>query len=222
MPEHESAPAAPVGGVAGGYPPMAPLRGAVPGWPEDRPLTPVCTPEAARAALRSEAETSVLHPAGLRWGLVRRVGEGVQLAAWLWLLAELVRTVLADDDTEPATAPLVALLAASLVTHVVQWAWQRVDPARDSLPPTRRERAALTRSALRGDLETPPAAAWPAGAEAFSVLSTVAMTDGIDTSWLLDRTRMPGEVGEQWLGALARLRWISGGEAVAGGRMRRP
>lgn len=222
MPEHASQPAAPAGGVAGGYPPMRPLVGAVPGWPEGRTLTSASTPEAARAVLRAEAETSVLHPTGLRWRVVRRMGQVVQLAAWVWLLVVLVGTVLVGDGTGLAMAPVMALLAASLLTGLVPWARLRADPTPQSLPSSRRERLRLSLAAVRGELVVTPGASWPPGSEAFALLSTASATDGIDGAWLLDRTALPAQVGARWLDALTGSGWLDGGRTLLGGRVRRP
>lgn len=222
MPEHESGAAAAARGVAGGYPPMTPLRDAVPGWPEEQPLTSVSTPEAARAVLRAEAETSVLHPTGLRWRVVRRTGQAVRLVGWLWLVVTLVRAVLGGDDPALPVGPVAVMLVASLATGAVPWSRLRADPSPGSLPSTRAGRVRLTLAALRGELAVTPAASWPPGSEAFALLSTVAATDGIDRPWLLDRARLPQRTGEQWLAALARSGWLRGGEPMLGGRLRQP
>src|SRR5918995_7305098 len=54
-------------------PPMPLLPGAAPGVQPFVPLTSISTPEAARAALTAEANTSVLDPAGMRRLWVREM-----------------------------------------------------------------------------------------------------------------------------------------------------
>ena len=87
MPEHERR--LPVPG--GGYPPMTPLRGAVLGWPYDDALSSISTPDAARAALRAEAETSVADPVGLRRLWVRDVYGLLVLVVAVWFVVSFVR-----------------------------------------------------------------------------------------------------------------------------------
>ena len=53
--------------------PMPPLPGAAPGVRPFVPLTPISTPEAARAAMTAEANTSVVDPAGMRRQWVREL-----------------------------------------------------------------------------------------------------------------------------------------------------
>ena len=52
---------------------MPPLPGAAPGVQPFVPLTPISTPEAARAALTAEANTSVVDPVGMRRLWVREL-----------------------------------------------------------------------------------------------------------------------------------------------------
>ena len=209
-------------GGGGGYPPMATLEGAVPGWPEGRPLTAAVTPEAARAVLQAESATSVLHPAGLLWGLVRRVGLVVFLMVWLGFAVTMVSGLVSGDRERMPAALMLLGFIALLVGRALPWGWQRVAPAAGSLPSTRRERLNLNLAAIRGEVTTAPAATWPAGSEAFALLSATAKSDGIDAPWLFDRAGLPEGVGSQWLAYLDLCGFLTGGGAPLGRWLREP
>lgn len=210
-----------VGGVAGGYPPMTPLRGAVPSWQEEW-LTQASSPEQARAVLLAEAHTSVLHPVGLRWNLVRRLARAVQVVAWLCLAALLVRSLVLHVDVGPPLAPVVLAFVVSLTAGLLPWSVLRAVPGPAALPRTRSGRRRLTLDAVRGRVEGTAPAPWPRGSEAYAVLSTIGATDGIDVPWLLDRAGLPPAIGAQWVASLAHLRWLSGGEDFVHGWLRQP
>lgn len=205
-----------------GYPPMSTLQGAVPGWPEGRTLSSATTPEAARAVLQAERETSVLHASGLRWLVARRVGLAVFLLVWLFLTVTFVGGLIGGDEARLAEGPVVVGFVALVVTRLMPWAWLRVDPSTQSLPPTRKERLRLDLTALRGALTTAPAVTWPAGSEAYALLATAAMADEIDPPWLLDRAGLPAGVGAQWLEFMGRWGWLAGGDASFGRWLQQP
>lgn len=222
MPEHESAPAVPRGGLAGGYPPMAPLRGAVPGWPSDTSLTTAATAEDARRVLQAEAATSVLHASGLRWGVVRGVALGVVLVVWLWAAVTTVGRLIGGDVARLPGGLVLVGFVALVVTRLVPWGWLRVDPSRESLPSTRRERLQLRAAAFRGAMTTAPAAAWPPGSEPYALLASAAKANEIDPAWLLGRAGLPAGVGAQWLDVMGRCGWLTGGDASFGRWLRQP
>ena len=57
----------------------------------------------------------------------------------------------------------------------------------------------------------PPPAAWPAGSEAYAVLSGVASVESVAPSWLYERIGLSPTVGAQWVAMLTRQGWTSGG-----------
>ena len=206
MPEFEAVP----------FPPMPVLRGAVPGWPPDDPLTSVNTPDGARMALRAQSETSVLDPVGLRrlwWRevhflsamvlLVLMLLAGVQflgsghLPGW-WLLIAIVALPINSGGTLLAITTTRALPPAGVVPRLgpARWRWYRQ---------------------LRQEpVVVPPPAAWPAGSEAYAVLSGVASVESVAPSWLHERLGLSPPVGAQWVDVLTRQGWTSGGGRLLG------
>ena len=221
MPEHESTGQTPVGGAARRHPPMAPLE-EVWGWPLGRRLTSVSTREGARAALGAEEATSVLHPAGLRWAAARGACMVGYLLAGLWFITGLTGSTLGGRSLDGQVGPFLLFGLVAVLNPLIPWAGLRAEPLRRYLPATRVARLRLTAAAFRGDVPVAPAARWPAGSEAFALLATTAMTEGIDGAWLLDRAALPDEVGREWLRVMSRLGWLSGGEAYLRGWLRQP
>ena len=63
----------------------------------------------------------------------------------------------------------------------------------------------------------PPPAAWPAGSEAFAVLSGAASVESVAPSWLSERVGLsPTVVGGQWVDVLTRQGWLTGGGRLLG------
>lgn len=216
MPPHEPAPLAPVGGVPGGYPSMTPLRGAVLGWPWDEALTPIATPDAARAALRAEATTSVADPVGLRrlwvgdlYGLLVTVLALVALGAFIRFAA---RGFLPPFPVWPMLllAPLSAAMPWLLAVLT------RAEPARGELPRWPLARVRWHLDIRRAPATVPPPARWPPGSEAYAVLSAAAAATSVAPSWLRERVGLLSVVGGQWVHALTRQGWLTGGGNLFG------
>ena len=212
MPEHE--PRLPVPG--GGYPPMTPLRGAVLGWPYDDALSSIGTPDAARAALRAEAETSVADPVGLRRLWVRDLYGLLVLVVAVWALVSFVR---AAAHGFPPPLPVLAFAAVAVLSSAMPWLLAvvtRAEPGPRVLPrsPVARVRWHLARQ--REPVVVPSPAAWPPGAEAFAVLAGAAGATSVAPTWLRERVGLLEVVGGQWIDALTRQGWLTGGGHLLG------
>jgi hypothetical protein len=72
------------------------------------------------------------------------------------------------------------------------------------------------RQLRREPVVVPPPAAWPAGSEAYAVLSGVASVESVAPSWLHERLGLSPTVGAQWVDVLTRQGWTSGGGRLLG------
>ena len=203
MPEHEAVP----------YPPMTTLRGAVPGYP----LTWVDTPDAARATLRAEAETSVLDPVGLRRWWWWDLHFLLLLVVFLLTIGVIVEHVRGDQQLPfwwLVLMPLVVVVNAS-DTYVTSFVTRSVPPdgVVPRLGPTRWR---WYRRLHREPVELAPPAAWPAGSEAYAVLASAASVESVAPAWLTERVGLPPAAGAQWLAELRRRGWLVGGGRVLG------
>jgi hypothetical protein len=216
MPPHEPAPLAPAGGVPGGYPPMTPLRGAVLGWPYDEALTPISTPDAARAALRAEAETSVVDPVGLRRLWVRDLYGVLVLAIAAWFLVALVRGAMRGFAPALHLWPYLFLVPLSAAMPWLLAVLTRAEPARGELPRWPLARVRWHLDIRRAPATVPPPAGWPPGSEAFAVLAGAAAATSVAPTWLRQRVGLLEVVGGQWVQALTRQGWLTGGGNLFG------
>lgn len=206
MPEFEAAP----------HPPMPVLRGAVPGWPPDEPLTSVNTPDAARLALNAAAATSVLDVAGMRRLWVRDV-HVLLLLALVGLMGFATVQFVRDDRLPEWWLALVSLavlvnLGGTYLTVTVC----RAAPPAGVVPSPGPARWRWYRRLRQEPVVVPPTAAWPAGAEAYAVLSGAASVESVAASWLSERVGLSPTVGLAWVAVLRRQGWLIGGGRVLG------
>ncbi len=108
---------------------MTPLRGAVQGWPYDDALSSISTPDAARAALRADTETSVADPAGLRRLWVRDLYGLLVLVVAIWALVSFVRAAAQaaylERDWLLECARLAPMTGGPVVDRLVADGWLR-------------------------------------------------------------------------------------------------
>ena len=203
-------------GSGWGYPPMATLEGAVPGWPDGRTLSSAATPEEAGAVLQAEAQTSVLDPRGLRrlwWREGVFVVAMVLLAAWVLGAVEFFRSGELPGWWLVIT-PLALLLNVGgdyLTTRST-----RAIPAAGVVPRPGPARWRWRRALGRVPSVAPPAADWPAGSEAYAVLSGAASVESVAPTWLGERVGLPPVVSALWIPALKQEGWLTGGGHVLG------
>jgi len=210
MPETQSGPVA-----HGGYPPTAPLRGAVPGWLPRDWLASVSTPDAARAALRAEAETSVLDPVGMRRLWVRELY--LALALGILVLAVVASVQFVRNDELPWWwFPLLLLIWPMQVSQIWLRSLCRAIPGRADLPRPGMARLRWYRQLRREHVVVRPPAAWPAGSEAYAVLAGAASVESVAPTWLFERIGMSPDVGSQWVTVLTYPGWLTGGGRTLG------
>ena len=192
-------------------PPMPPLPGAATGVQPFVPLTPISTPEAARAALTAEANTSVVDPAGMRWLWVRALD--------LLVVAALVvaAVVAAVQFTTSGRLPgwwLILMLLALLVNGSIGYlpeALSRSLPAPELIPPFGPARWRWYRQLRHQPAAVPAPAHWPPGAEAYALLSAAATVQSVAPSWLCERVGLRADVGAAWVASLRWQGWLAGG-----------
>lgn len=59
-----------------------------------------------------------------------------------------------------------------------------------------------------------PAADWPAGSEAYALLSGAASVESVAPTWLGERVGLPPAIGASWIDLLKREGWLTGGGHV--------
>ncbi|HYN66873.1 MAG TPA: hypothetical protein VES93_08280 [Ornithinibacter sp.] len=211
MPPHEPALPGP-----GGYPPMTPLRGAVLGWPYDDALTSITSPGAARAALRAEAETSVADAVGLRR---RWLGDLYGLLVMVLALVALVAFIRFAARGFLPPFPVWPMLLLAPLSAAMPWllaVLTRAEPARGEVPGWPLARVRWHLDIRHAPATVPPPARWPSGSEAYAVLSAAAGAASVAPTWLRQRVGLLEVVGAQWVQALTRQGWLSGGGHLFG------
>ena len=192
-------------------PPMPLLPGAAPGVQPFVPLTSISTPEAARAALTAEANTSVMDPVGMRRLWVRELDLLVVAAL---VLAGVVAGVQVITNRHTPGWWFILMLLAMLVNLSIGYlpeALSRSLPARELIPPSRPARLRWYRQLRHQSSVVPAPAQWPPGAEAYALLSAAATVQSIAPSWLCERVALPPDVGAQWVAELRWQGWLAGG-----------
>jgi hypothetical protein len=198
-------------------PPMPPLPGAAPGVEPFVPLTQISTPDAARAALAAEADTSVVDPVGMRRLWVREVNFFVTVVLFVLMVALAVKYV--ADDLElrgPWLALMPLLVLANTSTTLLPAALCRALPAPDAIPKTAPARRRWYRQLREEPVVAAPPAAWPGGAEAYALLSGAASVYSVAPTWLCEQVGLPPDVGAAWVASLRWQGWLAGGGRLLG------
>lgn len=200
----------------GTYPPLTTLRHATTGPAMDDPLSSVRTADAARAALRAEAETSVLDPVGLRrlWWEEAHLGLFVVAAALMLLVS--VQYWSTGETPGWWLFLLVSLPFLNLGTTYLTIAVTRAVPAPGLVPRWGPARWRWYRRLRREPAVVPPPAPWPPGSEAYAVLAGAASVQSVAPAWLAQRVGLPPELGEQWVAFLRRCGCLAGGGRALG------
>lgn len=119
---------------------MPTMAWSTPGWPANGALTPVTSPDAARLALRAEAETSVLDPVGMRRLWVRELAVVVASGIAVLMVVASVQFFRNDETprwwvplvvSEPAVWPpgseaFAVLSGAASVDSAPEWLCERI------------------------------------------------------------------------------------------------
>ena len=191
---------------------MPPLPGAAPGVQPFVPLTPISTPDAARAALRAEADTSVVDPLGMRRLWTREVNALVTVALLVLVAAMTVKAIVDDLELPGMWVTLMLILAlVNTSTTLLPAALCRALPAPAAIPRTAPARWRWYRQLRREPVVAAPPAAWPGGAEAYALLSGAASVYSVAPSWLCERVGLPADVGAAWVASLRWQGWLAGG-----------
>jgi hypothetical protein len=98
-----------------------------------------------------------------------------------------------------------------LSTGLLPAALSRSLPAPELIPPFGPARLRWYRQLRNQPAVVPAPAQWPAGAEAYALLSAAATVDSVAPSWLCERVALPPDVGAQWVGSLRWQGWLTGG-----------
>jgi hypothetical protein len=192
--------------------PMAPLPGAARGvWPFV-PLTPVTTPEAARAALAAEADTSIIDPVGMRRLWVRELNFLTAVILFVLMVALVVKFIADDRELTGIWLILMPLIIVANTTNaVLPAALCRALPAPGTIPRTAPARWRWYRRLRQATAVAAPPAGWPAGAEAYALLSGAASVYSVTPGWLCERVGLPADVGTAWVASLRCRGWLAGG-----------
>lgn len=196
---------------------MTTLDGAVPGWTPRGRLTALSTPDAARAALRAEAETSVLDPVGMRRLWLRELY--LVLAVCVAVLMVVASVQYLRDGASPRWwFPLVVLVVLPLrLTQAWALSLCRAIPGPGVVPRLGPARLRWYARLGRAPAPAPTApAAWPPGSEAYAVLSGAGSVEAVTATWLFERIGLHPAVGRQWVAVLLRQGWLTGGGRVLG------
>src|ERR671910_3698301 len=192
-------------------PPMPLLPGAAPGVQPFVPLTSISTPEAARAALTAEANTSVMDPVGMRRLWVRELDLLVVAAL---VVGGVVAGVQFNTNGHTPGWWLI-LFPLAILVHLsagyLPSALSRSLPAPELIPRFGPARLRWYRQLRHQPSVEPPPAQWPPGAEAYALLSAAATVQSIAPSWLCERVALPPDAGAQWVAELRWEGWLAGG-----------
>jgi hypothetical protein len=187
------------------------LPGTVQTMPPTGSLTPVTSADAARAALRAEAATSVLDPVGLRRLWVRELDLVVVAAL---VAAAVVATVQYTTNGRSPGWWLILMplgILWTLIAGDLPAAVCRALPAPGMVPPFGPARLRWYRQLRHHPAVVPAPAHWPPGAEAYALLSAAATVQSVAPSWLCERVALPPDLGAQWVDALRWQGWLAGG-----------
>ena len=192
-------------------PPMARLLGAAPGVQPFVPLTSISTPEAARAALTAEANTSVMDPVGMRRLWVRELD--FLVVAPLVIVGAIGGVQAATNGHTPGWWLFLMLLTflVYLSAGLLPEALSRSLPAPELIPPFGPARLRWYRQLRNQPAVVPAPAQWPAGAEAYALLSAAATVQSVAPSWLCERVGLRADVGAAWVASLRWQGWLAGG-----------
>lgn len=200
------------GGGGTRYPSMPVPRDQGMGWPKGAPLTAVTDPVEARTVLAARAATSVVDPVGLRrWWIADLVGLVIAV-----LIVGGFADLLGVGLNWPVPA-FVYLLPLILLANL--WRFHllsRALPLPGVIPwrPVARVRWHL--HVRREPAKVPPPAQWPAGSESLAVLVAAEGATSLALSWAGERVGLGPETSRQWVAALLREGWLSGGGHVLG------
>ncbi len=130
--------------------------------------------------------------------MVQFLDERLTTPAW-WLVVLPLSVLITNTGGTPRASPsAVPCLPPGVVPRPwpARWRWYRQ---------------------LRQEpVVVPPPAAWPAGSEAYAVLSGVASVESVAPSWLSERIGLSPTVGAQWVAVLSRQGWTRGGGRLLG------
>ena len=176
-------------------PPMPSLPGAAPGVQPFFPLTSISTPEAARAALTAEANTSVIDPVGMRRLWVRELD--LLVVAGLVVAGAVATVEFTTNGQLPGWWLILMLLTflVNLSTGYLPAALSRSLPVPELIPPFGSARLRWYRQLRHQPAVVPAPAPWPPGAEAYALLSAVATVESVAPSWLCERVGLRADVG---------------------------
>ena len=193
----------------------APPLGAVQSVPPSAPLTPVVSADAARAALRAEAATSVLDPVSLRRLWVRELDPLIVVAVMVVLGVTASMAWLNGEERLPRWWLILNLFLSIIITINVRGyvpaALVRALPVPELIPPFGPARLRWYQQLHQQPAVVPSPAQWPPGAEAYALLSGAATVQSVAPSWLCERVALPADVGAHWVAALRWQGLLAGG-----------
>ena len=155
-------------------------------------------------------------PVGLRRLWVRDVYGLLVLVVAVWFVVSFVRAAGQGFAPGPPLWPYLLLVPLSAAMPWLLAVVTRSSPGPGVLPrsPVARVRWHLARQ--REPVVVAPPAAWPPGSEAFAVLAGAAAATSVAPTWLRERVGLLEVVGGQWIDALTRQGWLTGGGHLLG------